>query len=489
MKNKNYDFNNERLQSIKNIFEEKAKVRLSGSETKHREKFQIRRKPLKTAAVAALVVLISITSTFAVFNFGIIREFFAGDSSFIRQFVKTPLESVSDEHFKLTLEEILTDNHYLFMVYSVEGLTDEAIAELMSADDLRYDYDFKYKLTVSPSPGISLGDPGGKFTGTFYPAHSYEIVERRTATARYWAYYDEMENVSEEPLTLRLDTMRDDQYITVPADCNVEAKELLLRGQPYGDVSVRLSPIGITLEKGVKTSEIKDMSFTEVFFRMKNGEIKTYNQLVYKGAGGFMGGTGAFTGASGEETRCKYGARFYDTMPLSDFKSIIVGNIEYEINNPAKMSAVTLEASMYPVEVKSIILPDKVTRGVNSWLPAEEVCDKLGADMAWDGNTMTIKYRGSEVEINEPAYTYKKDGETMLYNLLTPEKPVFQIYEDELFVNWLALAESLRIGVYQDSNSIAYIEELPEPNDGGQGVEIQTLTAVTPQYITCYIVP
>jgi len=446
--------------------------------------------------VAALIVMLGTVTAFAAVNFDVLKEFFIGDFSAIQTAVKSPRERISDEDFALTLEEVLTDNHYLFMAYSVEGLTDKAIEELMGADDLLYDNEFQYKINISPSPGVSIAG------NTYFSAHSREIVEKRTATTRYWVYYDEMENVSKEALTLRLDAMSEDKYIAVPTDCNVDTRELLLTGQTYGDVSVHLSPIGIVLEKGAKTIDIsdttltedfprrriRDAAFTEVFFRMSDGSIKTYNQLADSGS------VGSFIAASGREMstngigymRFKYGTRFFDTMPLSEFESIIVGNIEYDINDPLKTNSVTIDESMYPLEAEGLILADENGEGIETWFLAEELFNQLGANMTWENGEMTVEYRGSVAKITDMPRTYKRDGKPVNARYVSPEYALFRMYEGELYVARWALAEVLRVGISEDYNTVECIEE-PIENDGVQVGAIRR--PITPQHAKYHIIP
>ncbi|HWQ76815.1 MAG TPA: hypothetical protein VN441_16030 [Syntrophomonas sp.] len=419
----------------------------------------MRQKFFKSVAVTAMVVVLGVTSIFAAANFDVLKEFFVGDSSFMQQFVKTPRESVSDGQFKLTLEEMLTDKYHVLMVYSIEGLTDDAISDLMRVDP--YD-DFMYINTTDGSLSTMSISPHSEEHGASW--YQYEIKEKRTDTTRYWAYYDELDDTSAEALRLRLNKMSGGQSITVPMNSNVETKELTLTGQPYGDVFVRLSPIGIVVEKGTKTGTGLDTAFNEVFFRMKDGGIKTYNQLasMFKG---YMGVSDQFpTAENPGYHRYRYEARFLDAIPMSEFKSIIIGNIEYDINNPAKTSYVTIDEKFKPFEVEGLSIGDG---SIGVCLPVEEVCDKLGADMSWDGERLTIKYRGSTVEITDHSDIYKKDGKTMPWVLISSRKTIFRTYEDKLFVEFPALAESLCIGTH-------------EADSGGLGAM---------RYTTWYIIP
>lgn len=470
---KNYSFNDKNLGNIKKVFEEKTGVQLN---TSQENKVYMKKKVFKTVTIAAAIVLLSITSVFAAmsFNFDVFGEFFRGDTSHIRSTVQTPREQVSDKRFTLTLEEVLTDNRYIFMVYSVEALTDDALKELMGGDELIYDNAFSYNISVSPSPGIITG------TGVGYPRYARELVDRRTETVRYWAYYDEMEDVNAEPMTLRLETEDGDLIITVPTDTAIESKELTLMGQPYGDTYVRLSPLGITLKKGVKSGS--PTLFTDVFFRMSNGEVKTFNQLkMFMSPASYVMNAGDLPGRVSDYTSYQFGARFHDVIPLSDFKSIIVGNTEYDINDPTKTSEATLNEKLYSFNVMAF-LP---VRGQGSFLPVKDVCDGLGAEMSWDGATLTVSYRGSTYEMTFDSRTYEKDGQVMAYQL-HESSYIMLVHEDTLFMNDTAIQVILGIGGYQDYNSAEYIKE---PVESSSGHDMWISRPVTPQYVRYYVIP
>lgn len=470
---KNYSFNDKNLGNIKKVFEEKTGVQLN---TSPESEVYIKKKAFKTVTIAAVIVLLSITSVFAAvdFNFDVFGEFFRGDTSHIQSTVQTPREQVSDRRFTLALEEVLTDNRYIFMVYSVEALTGDALEELMGGDELIYDNAFRYNISVSPSPGIITE------TGVSHPQYARELIDRRTETARYWAYYDEMEDVNAEPMTLRLKTEGSDLIITVPTDTTIESKELTLMGQPYGDTYVRLSPLGITLIKGVKSGS--PTLFADVFFRMSDGEIKTFNQLkMLMSPACYVMYAGDLPERVSEYMSYQFGARFHDVIPLSDFKSIIVGNTEYNINDPTKTSEVTLDEKLYPFDVMAF-LPE---RGQGSFLPVKDVCDGLGAEMSWDGVTLTISYCGSTSEMKFDSRTYEKDGQVMAYQLHESFYNML-VHEDTLFMNDTAIQVILGIDGYQDYNSVEYIKE---PIESSSGHDTWISRPVTPQYVRYYVIP
>lgn len=429
---------------------------------------------LRLAMTAALITVLSITFAFAAVNFDVLKTFFAGDASPVEQFVKTPRISTSDGHFKLTLEELLTDQEYVLMIYSIEGLTDEAIDDLMR--DTPQD-DFMYINTRDEALStMSILPHSQKYGNSFY---QYELLDKRTATARYWAYYDKLDDPRTDSLQLRLNKMSGDRALSIPLSGNLHAKELTLTGQPYCDVLVRLSPIGITVEKGTKSGETEDTMSNQVFFRMKDGTIKTYNQLasILKG---YMLLDEIPSAENPAYFRYRYEARFLDAIPLSEFKSIIVGNTEYDIDNPAKMHKVTLDPSLYPFKTKALFLEQQV------WMPLQDVCDQLGAKIKRTDNTVTIVYRGSTVKITEGSATYSRDDTTIPYQM--PQSPLLLTYEGKHYVCRVALAEALGIDATRSDDPIVS-DSVPAENTGGGMIGISIITPRAPQYVTWYIIP
>ena len=452
----------------------------SRDKTRGRKEYAKRRIIMKPAIAAAIAVVLLITSVSAAKNFDVLKAFFMGngDFSLVQQFIKTPQKSVSDGRFKLTLEEVLTDNQRLFMAYSVEGLTDDAIDELMNSEDLLWDNDFKYKISVSPSPGICTGSVAS------YKAYACEIKEKRTATTRYWSYYDEMKDVGKEPVSLRLNGMEGQPYIAVPTDCNVERKELVLAGQPYGEAQVQITPIGITIEKGAKNDQKDNMLFTNTFFRMKNGEIKTYDQLTFYS--GLQSDYGFGETPNGEEaySRYRYSAYFRNAVLLSEFKSIIVDDIEYDINDPAKASRVEIDTPS-PIKQNAVFQDDRY------WLSLREICEKLGADMEQNGHSMTVRYRGVTATFTQNSNTFVRDGQEFVSSY-SPNNTAC-VYNDEFLVVPYVFAEALYVGTSASVESFdrykreAIIEDPEKQADLDTSPGLQKIEM--PDDLAWYIIP
>lgn len=372
-------------QDIKNKVNEALNTDLEERKSYMRQRF------LKTVVTIAVITVLTTTTAFAALNIDLLRTFFTGDTSFLEDFVKTPQQSVTDGRFTLTLEQVIASKYQVLVIYSVEGLTDDAIRELMSDGFVDIDT-------------ISFGPDNRKNTEKFDGFESWELAEKRTTVKRYWAVESsDVLNTNESDFFIRLNKMKNPQKIIVPMKCNVETKELVFAGQPYGKAMIKFSPLGIIYEKGI--SDMKELPFhTDVFFRQKSGEIKTFNELLeLKGGGAVNFNEDAEKDA--EYHRYEYNALFREIHDLSEFRSVIIGNIEYDIKNTSKTKPVKIDKHLYPFELKPAY-KDVL------WLPVNEFSQKIGADYKWDdkSRSATIKYRGSKYVITDGSDVVIKDG-------------------------------------------------------------------------------
>lgn len=433
----NKDFNNAHLQNIKTVFEEKTGVQLKEVEME----LAAKKRALKPVVLIVLIVAVLMTSVFAAMCFDTIRNLFVGDFSSLGPYVQTPHASMSDEKFQITVEEVLTDGHYIFMSGSIEALTKDAREELMAEDGFQWD-------TISVSP------QGSNIVCN-------ESVERRTDNSRYWVYSDRIESELIEPLSITSNMISVGKSISTATDNRLNAQEFTLASNTMGDVWIRISPIGVTIKMESASGETKDLADNKVRFRMQDNEIKTYYQIA-----SMLHGYQCIPSDSSPYVY-QYDMMFLDAIPLSEFKSIIVDDTEYDFKNPNKTSRFTLDDSLKPFTVDAIFFGDA---GIGMCLPVQEVFDKLGAKMSWDGERLVITYRGSTVEITDHSDTYQKDGKAMPWVLIFSQKTVFKTYEGTLYAEYPVLAESLCIGAF--GMGPKFIEE-PMNTDGDSNVSIQ----------------
>lgn len=349
----------------------------------------MRQRILKTVIIIAVITVLTTTTAFAALNIDLLKTFFVGDTSSMQDFVKTPEQSVTDGRFTLTLKQVLASKYQVLVLYSIEGLTDDAVRELMS--DKFVDMDT-----------ISFGPENWNDSTHMSGYSTRELLEKRTAAKRYWAIESTgVLNTDEADFFIRLNKMKNPQKIIVPMKCNVETKEFSLAGQPYGDAIIKYSPLGIIFGKGIKNNSEKSLHTNiGVFFRMKDGEIKTLNELLDLTSGELVKSE-----EGTEYQRYEYNGLFREIQKISDFKGIIIGNIEYDIKDTSKTKPVQIDEHLYPFDIKPVY-KDVL------WLPVYEFSKKIDADFKWDDKlrSATIKYRGSKYVITDGSDVVLKDG-------------------------------------------------------------------------------
>lgn len=343
-------------------------------------KIYMKQKLIKAIVIVAAITVLGATTVFAAINSDWLKEFFQGDTSAVQNNIKTPKQSVSDGRFTLTLEQVLASKYQVLVIYSVEGLTPDAVSELMSDG-----FENINKLSFRPE------DRQAKCGGYL----EKEIKEKRTSSKRYWALSSaSISNENEEDFYLRLRAIKPAKKISVPMKCNIETLELTLKNSSYGDTEIKMTPLGVVLETIVNKTE----GFTNTFFRMKNGEIKTFNELL------------ECNGVHYEGKKAEYRALFRSIMNFSDFKSVIVDNIEYDMKDTTKTKTVEIDKTLYPFEIKL------VKKGTDYYIPVKEFCNKIGAAMEWDeaAKALTITYRNSKYTIIDGSNFILKDGKRIL---------------------------------------------------------------------------
>ena len=161
-------------------------------------RIHMRQKVKKTVLVAAMIAVLGASTVFAAVNTDFLRTFFTGDTSYLDEFVQTPMESVTDGKYTLTLEQVLATVNHALVVYSVEALTDEAKEELNSENERG----------ISNFIGMDVLTFGvvdhnsAKLEGLT----QREIPERRTDNKRYFALTVDIENENEADFFIRLCT-------------------------------------------------------------------------------------------------------------------------------------------------------------------------------------------------------------------------------------------------------------------------------------------
>ncbi len=348
-----------------------------------------RRKGAAAMAVVMITAIITSIGAAAMDN-EYFNSVFEGDTSYLADFIKTEKKSVEDDRFKLTLEQYLVAENQAMIIYSFEAKTPDAVEELNS--DWFWDMD-----TIMFGPTdynkASCQGHGGYGSG--------ELTEKYNTENKIYSVLvsDTIENEEKIDFYLTTDKIEGSPKIIIPMDYNMETKTA-----ECGDVTVKYNPISITVT--MPAADIKeDCEFcyyrrNDLYFRMKNGEIKTYTQL-YDHSGGY-------TDVDENHNTTSYTSRGWARAIIEpdEIKSVIVDDTEYPVDNPSKPKPVIIDGHMKPFIIDAYVQD-------HLWIPLRAFCEGLGAEIEWDNDTKTasFNYRGSSYSFTVGKLGIVIDGE------------------------------------------------------------------------------
>lgn len=351
-------------------------------------------KKIRKKGTVAMAVLMALTIATSVCAAAMSNEFFdevfSGDTSYLADFVKTERQSVSDENYTLTLEQYLVAEKQAVVIFSIEAHSDTAIAEFNAVDERGnstfwdmdtigfgpVDYDKAYR------SGFSTGSLNKKFDTD---KKKYFVLE-----------CDSIDNKDKIDFYICTNKIKGSPKIVFPMESNIETKML-----KFDNIEVRYNPISIELSYPITEENVCDWCNAKTkyfYFRMKNGEIKTFNQL-YK------------EHSSNIETNMGYFRAWAKRIIKPDeIKSIIVNDTEYPVDDVSNSKKIEIDNRLKPFIIKPYVKE-------HLWLPLKEFCEKLGADIVWNDSerTATVKYRGSTYVFTPGSTKVIIDGETVDY--------------------------------------------------------------------------
>ena len=391
-------------------------------EPRERTVYMKRKKFMRTTLVAALIVILGASTVFATINSNLLANFFAGDPSQLAEHVQTPSQSVTDGRYILTLEQVLMTTHQAFVLYSVEALTDDAIAELTDTCANGFS-NFIGIDTISFGP-VDRNDAW--ISGLI----QREIVEKRTDTKRYFAISADIVNENEADFFIRLNVMNDPEKIIIPMATNIETRELVL-----GDKAVvNINPLGIVIERPYNNvhDEFTLDAIAGIFFRMSDGEIKTFSQLTQEGRAIMSVFEEYKVGEyyHHEKVALETTVLFREIMMLDRFRSIIINDTEFDFANPTKTSAFTPDEKLLHFEL--VPYYRDVMR-----VPIEELSERIGATLVWNNSAdiATVTYRGSVFVIEADSTVITKNGQPIDFYIPELDESAFISDDGRLMVS------------------------------------------------------
>ena len=375
---------------------------LTGGETGNRRPAG---RPWRAALAAAAALALMTGTAFAVaYQTGVLEAFFQGDTSQLEPYVQTQVDSAENGDYRLTVDSTLNDGRTLYAVITVEGLNEQAAADLMSNKVIAESHREMWGQDMVDM----LMEDGGSGPETFwaYFVDSGESVSGMgthelpapSATSRSWRLQINMSDVYREqgtgPIALYLNFIGRDYAVQIPTDVTVEVSTLPVEREvtlspgsgerAYVD-SLELSPISLTYVG----EPVSDDNTPPLFFRRTDGTVVTPAQL----------------GLSFRrmENPQGYPIVIYQTdtpMPVEEFASVILGDTEFPLDGSAPFPA-EVDEKLYPFEIGLLRYPVLDVGERNYVADVADLCQKLGAEYAWDeaAGTATATYRGVTITL------------------------------------------------------------------------------------------
>ena len=418
---------NRTMEQIRLSPEGEARIQraLTGGETGNRRPAG---RPWRAAlAVAAALALMTGTAFAVDYQTGVLEAFFQGDTSQLEPYVQTQVDSAENGDYRLTVDSTLNDGRTLYAVITVEGLNEQAAADLMSNKVIAESHREMWGQDMVDM----LMEDGGSGPETFwaYFVDSGESVSGMgthelpapSATSRSWRLQINMSDVYREqgtgPIALYLNFIGRDYAVQIPTDVTVEVSTLPVErevtlspgsGERVYVDSLELSPISLTYVGEL----VSDDNTPPLFFRRTDGTVVTPAQL----------------GLSFRrmENPQGYPIVIYQTdtpMPVEEFASVILGDTEFPLDGSAPFPA-EVDEKLYPFEIGLLRYPVLDVGERNYVADVADLCQKLGAEYAWDeaAGTATATYRGVTITLTAGSATALVDGEAMeLYTDYTRE--------------------------------------------------------------------
>ena len=351
-------------------------------------------KKTRRKGTAAMAVLLALTVAMSLIAAAMDNEFlgevFSGDTAYIADFVKTEKQSVSDENYTLTIEQYLVAKEQAVVIFSIEAHSDAALTELNAVDERGHS-------TFWDMDTMGFGPTDYDKAGiTSYLTRSLAKKFDSGAKKYFVLMCDSVNNPEDIDFYISIDKIKGKPKITFPMKSNIETKTV-----KAGDIEVCYNPISVTLSYPTAEKIVCDwcgVKTNYLYFRMKNGEIKTFSQLY------------SWSGSDSEENETTARAWAKRIIKPDEIKSIIVNDTEYPTDGKTPVKT-EIDSKLKPFTVKPYI------KG-HLWLPLREFCEKLGADIVWNDSdrTATVKYRGSTYVFTPGSSKIIIDGETVEYS-------------------------------------------------------------------------
>lgn len=372
-----------------------------GPQEERSRQMKLRRK----AAAFALAALALTGAAWAANRFNILDAVFEGDTAPAQPLADNRPRQVSDGSFTLTVASSVSDGRTAYLLLQVDALTDQAKERLFSDEFIHMDTFSVRPLWKDPEEDLWIRGMG-----------MGEETSQRTDSRRVWSMEVDMDVDKAQGVRVHLYDMAKELAVETPltpaesVTVQIGAKGPGAPGLYHGlggqieIEKISLSPFTCRVESaGGKEQPDADPL---VFFRMKDGSLRTQSQMMDDTSSGIGEETGY-----GENWVFNY--RFKSVQDLDQIQAVAVFGKEYPLDG-GQAKPVEIEKRLMPFRMEfDETMTERLGENGGYALPIAQLCQGLGADYRWDqaSRTAVCRYRDTELIFTVGSRTVLVNGQ------------------------------------------------------------------------------
>ena len=358
------------------------------------------RQRLRVAAVlAAAALLLAGTALAAVSRWNVLDYYFEGDTTPVQSYLNTQVYSVSDDNYTFSVTSSAADSTIAYALLRVEAKNETAREELQSEAFLDMDtFSFGFMTTPVDAEGDSAYVPSSAAMQIGEEAHL------RTESSRTWSV--ELRPVSSDTcgLWLRLNQMEEGLHLEIPLKPE-QPLTLDIDAEGTGRGTVYNIDGGPVLRMTLSYTAESGDAVPLLFFRMKDGTVCTFSQLVDPASesGDFQ------TDPDSGRTSGVRSYRLRSVTDLSAMDAVLFAGKAYPLDG-GPSEAADVPATLSPFQIPLVESP---MEGQGYIVPVRALCEGLGIGCYWDNDTQTAQmvYRGVPISVTLGSSTAQVDGQ------------------------------------------------------------------------------
>lgn len=348
-------------------------------------------KMRKKATAFVLAALTVTGAAWAANRFNILDAVFEGDTTPARPLADNQPRQVSDGNFTLTVASSVSDGRTAYLLLQVDALTDQAKERLFSKEFIHMDTFSVRPIWKDPEEDLWISGWG-----------MGEEKSQRTDSRRVWSAEVDMDVDKAQGVRVHLYDMAKELAVETPL---TSAKSVTLEigakgpGAPslYHGLGcqiemekISLSPFTCRVES--VPDESRQGADPLLFFRMKDGSLRTQSQMMSFTSGGIEN-----EGTDEETWVSNY--RFKSVQDLDQIQAVAVFGKEYPLDG-GQAKQVQIEEKLMPFRIQfDETMVERLGENGGYALPIAQLCQGLGAEYHWDqaSQTAACRYRDTEI--------------------------------------------------------------------------------------------